>query len=129
MGLYTCKDLDSEDPICTNLIESDCKKAYYQNTQNGRYYHCQWDSDNVVCFKSNKDCCVNGHVDDNERCEKDEHCPSDYPFCRTEICQCSKLITTTTTGPGVPEFTGYAGIVIALIVVLAIALLIKKKQP
>jgi len=50
---------------------------------------------------------------------------------REETCTCwdCPTTTTTTTNGEVPEFTGYTGIVVALIVVLAVAfLLIKRKK-
>ena len=119
---------------CGDLeTQADCVNAYYGTSPN--YKECLWSPDFLECYGSDFDCCGNAHIDtlgeieekcdpnaDPTGCEDDEVCAADCQAC------IGFESTTTTSEPGAPEFTGYAGILIALIVVAAIAFLLVKKK-
>ena len=106
-----CTKKWSGDPL--TLVDRECTLREARITDIDDYWLCNCFCDNP-CLKQGHPCkevCTEGTLD-LLGCVHDQEC------CKE----------TTTTKPGVSEFNGYAGIVVALIVVVAIAFLLMKKN-
>ena len=118
--------------ICTATVTG-TDAEFYDCTLTGTTCKCSYTGTASITTQTPG---CGGSVDTNYK-EVEIKCVSE-PYLWSSTCEdglgpqsisCSDVPPPTTTSPDAPEFSGYTGIVIALIVVLAIAfLLIKKKK-